>query len=216
MNEVEELKRLIEIIDLLLAPKGCPWDREQTLATLRSTLIEEACEVVEAIDLNDSKHIEEELGDLYFNVLFLCRVAEKEKHTNMAKVLHGISEKLVRRHPHVFGDVKIEDSDAVIKQWNEIKQKEKGKEHRKSVLDGIPKNLPALARAQKVLKKMHKMNFYKAKQQLPYFQDESSLGDLLMDIVSNASEKGIDAEHALRKALSHSEKAFRTVEKAKK
>jgi tetrapyrrole methylase family protein/MazG family protein len=218
MNEINELKQLIEIIDRLLAPGGCPWDREQTLMSLRTNLLEETTEVIEAIDLNDSHHIEEELGDLCFNVLFLCRIAEKEKHSNMTKVLQGISEKLIRRHPHVFGDAQIDSSDAVIKQWNEIKQKEKGKEHRKSALDGIPKQLPALARAQKIIKKMHKeeFKFPKKERSLKDIHDESSLGELLMSIVAEASSKGLDAEHALRKALTHSEKEFRTFEAHRK
>lgn len=214
-NELSQIGKLIEIIDTLLGPNGCPWDQEQTLAKLRPDLIEEACEVIEAIDLNDSHGIEEELGDLLFVVLFFCRVAEKEKHTQISRVAKGISDKLIRRHPHVFGEVKIDNSDAVLKQWDQIKQKEKA--HRKSALDGIPMQLPALARAQKVLKKMKKAHYPHPKRVVAEsaFQDEDSLGTLLLDVVSQASVKGIDAEHALRKALMHTEKEFRSFENLK-
>lgn len=215
MNEIDEFKHLIDIIDRLLGPGGCPWDREQTLRSLRSDLIEEASEVVEAIDLNESHHIQEELGDLLFVTLFLCRIAEKEKHCNMTDALRDINEKLIRRHPHVFGDVKIDNSAAVLEQWGEIKRKEKGKAHRKSAVDGIPKQLPALARSQKMLKKMRKANYFRQATLISsdLFEDESSLGEVLLDIAGLAAEKGINAEHALRKALTGSEKQFRAFEK---
>lgn len=214
MNEQQELKRLLEIIERLLGPGGCPWDREQTLHSLRSNIVEESCELVEAIDLNDSQHIKEELGDLCFVALFLCKIAEKEQHCTAAEAIYDISEKLVRRHPHVFGDVQINDSKAVVKQWNEIKSKEKGKSHRKSALDGIPKQLPALARAQKIAKKVRKANFeiVKEKISLSNIKDEASLGQLLLQIAALADEAGLDAEHALRKALTHTEKQFRAFE----
>lgn len=101
---MREFDELIEIIDRLLGPDGCPWDKEQTLQSLRSSVLEEVCEVIEAIDLNDNAHIKEELGDLFFNTIFLCKIAEKEKRFTVTEILKELNEKLIRRHPHVFGE----------------------------------------------------------------------------------------------------------------
>lgn len=212
---MKEFNELIEIIDRLLGPDGCPWDREQTLQSLRSTLLEEVCEVIEAIDLADNAHIQEELGDLFFNAIFLCKIAEKEKRFPVQAVLRELNEKLIRRHPHVFGEgAKIETVDALYEQWDKIKKEEKGKEKRKSALDGISKHLPILARSAKVLKKMKKSGF------LPEISlveatihDEKELGEHLLSLVLQAQENGLDAEHALRKALTLVEKDFLEYEK---
>ena len=143
--------RLFEIMDALLGPEGCPWDREQTVESLRSTVLEETCELIEAIDLGDPYHMAEELGDLAFNVVFFCRLGEKQGLFTTEQMLEGICEKLIRRHPHVFADGDaIEDSEAVLEQWEKIKAEEK--EKRESALDGLPPQLPALLRAHKVLK----------------------------------------------------------------
>lgn len=209
---MKEFTLLLETTDRLLGPGGCPWDREQTMKSTRSCIIEEASELVDAIDSEDNDHIREELGDLLFVVLFLCRLAEKEKCCDLTSVLQDVNEKLIRRHPHVFGEVKIGDSDAVLKQWDKIKQKEKGKEHRKSALDSLAKGLPALARAQKVSKKMGSVNFPHHISTEASFTDEESLGKLLFDIVTKAQSQGLDAEHALRKTLVGLEGAFRAHE----
>lgn len=212
MNEkqkLDEFQSLVAIIEHLLGPEGCPWDREQTLKTIRSSLIEEAHEVVEAIDLEDNKLIEEELGDLFCNVIFLCKLAEKEDRCQMTDVLKGIADKLIRRHPHVYGDAKAGTVDQLLEQWDEIKKSEVDKQHRKSVLDGIPKGLPALFRTQKVLKKMKKAGFKPTFNENLSFDDEESLGSYLGYIVSCAAEKGLDSEHALRKYMSHQEQHFR-------
>lgn len=212
---MSEIKRLTEITDQLLGPQGCPWDREQTLKSLRPCIIEEACELIEAIDLNDQHQILEELGDFFFVAFFLCKVAEKEKHCDMKDVLKELNDKLVRRHPHVFGNTEANTSEAVLKQWSEIKQKEKNKAHRKSALDSIPKELPALARAHKVYKKMREANFpdipkKKSKDSI----NENALGEQLFSLVAQAYDNGLDAEHALRQALAYSEQSFRTYEKS--
>lgn len=122
---MQELNRLIEIVDKLLSPEGCPWDREQTLNSVRKHVIEEANEVVEAIEKGDNEHMAEEVGDLLFNVLFLCRLGEKENRFTTSQVIQTLCDKLVRRHPHVFGGEKLETSEQVLKQWKEIKQREK-------------------------------------------------------------------------------------------
>jgi len=207
MKEYEELNT---IVDRLLGPGGCPWDREQTMKSIRSNIIEESAELVEAIDTEDNAHIREELGDIFFLAIFFCKLAEKEGRCTTKEVLQEINEKLIRRHPHVFGEAKIADSDAALKQWGEIKQTEKSKAHRKSALDSIPKGLPALARAQKVHKKLHDANYPdipKIKEE--QIKDEESLGKALFRLVAQAQEKGLDAEHALRKILVSLESQFR-------
>lgn len=214
---MQPFKELLATTEKLLGPQGCPWDREQTMKSVRSHIIEESSEVVDAIDLDDNAHIREELGDLFFIVVFLCKLAEKEKRCDIETVLEGINEKLIRRHPHVFGEVKIDSSDDVVKQWAKIKQTEKGHAHFKSALDSIPKALPALARAQKVYKKMQNAKFPNLPEPASStpFCDEDSLGQVLLQLVAQAQKQGLDAEHALRKVLLTLETTFRTFEKEK-
>lgn len=213
---LKAFQELYNILTRLLAPDGCPWDKVQTMHSIRANVIEEASELVEAIDSADNLHIKEELGDLFFVLLFLCKLAEKEKRCRLEEVLEGANSKLISRHPHIFGDAaKLDDSHQVLKQWNELKKKEKA--HRTSVLEGIPKALPALARAQKVYKKL-KSEKYKElpkieKSTSENFIDEESLGKMLWTIVIQAQEKGLDAEHSLRKTLMQIETAFRAQEK---
>jgi len=210
---MKEFNELVAVVDELLGENGCPWDREQTMKTIRKDVLEEVSELIEAIDLGDNDHIEEELGDLFFNVIFLSRLAEKEKRTEMKKALLGIKEKLIRRHPHVFHDEVIADQEALLKRWNEIKLTEKGKEHRTSVLDGIPKGLPALARAQKVMKKIKNVELLQLRHNVDLsFQTEEELGTILATIAFKAGELGLDAEHALKNHLSLTEARFRIFE----
>lgn len=212
---MQQFDELIKIIDQLLGPEGCPWDQKQTLYTLRSSALEEVCELIEAIDLEDNAHIKEELGDLFFNVVFLSKVAEKEKRFPTQAVLQELNEKLIRRHPHVFGDgKKLNSVEELYQQWDAIKKEEKGKEQRQSPLDGISKHLPALSRTQKILKKIKKTDFplnIQPVERTP--QNEEELGQLLLSLVNQAQEKGLDAEHALRKVLAHLEKNFLEYEK---
>lgn len=210
---MDAFEELINVIDRLLGPEGCPWDREQTMSSIRHYLLEEASELIDAIDLEDNEHIKEELGDLFFHVLFLSRLAEKENRFHLNDVIKTLTKKLIRRHPHVFGETKVTTSDEVLHQWEQIKKKEKGNSQPKSVLDGIPKSLPALARAAKVIKKIKKTAF----QKVPFFkeiEDEEELGSLLWRLVADAENKGLDAEQALRKILAEQEKAFRKFERA--
>lgn len=213
---MREFDELIEIIDRLLGPGGCPWDQEQTLQSLRSTVLEEVCEVIEAIDLDDNMHIQEELGDLFFNAVFLSKIAEKEKRFPIQAVIKELNEKLIRRHPHVFGEgKKIDTVEELYDQWDKIKKEEKGKDKRKSALDGISKHLPSLARAQKSLKKMKKAGYLPNlnSSENSSFLDEKELGSHLLALVADAQAKGLDAEHALRKALTLLEKNFLDFEK---
>ena len=205
-------KALIETLDRLLGPGGCSWDREQTMQTLRHTLLEETCEVIEAIDLDDNQHMKEELGDLLFNGVFLCKLAEKENRFTLKDVLENLVAKLIYRHPHVFGEGNPLTSEEVLKQWETLKQIEK-KEERKSALDGIPKDLPALARAQKVAKKIGNKAFvseFKTQGSSP----EDLAGEALWKMVEELSQQKIQAEEALRKRLTQIESEFREWESA--
>lgn len=213
-----EFNQLKETVERLLSPSGCPWDKVQTLKSMRNSLIEEPSELIDAIDSDDNAHIEEELGDLFFLAIFLSKLADKEGRSKMEDILNGVNQKLIRRHPHVFGDIKIDDYDQLIEKWEEIKQQEKGKTHRKSTLDSIPKGLPALSRAQKVSKKIQKTDFSdlpKADLGPLKFKNEEDLGKVLWSIVAKAQEQDLDAEHALRKVLVSLESAFREYEASK-
>ena len=206
------IEELLKIISTLLAENGCAWDKAQTMLSMRSSLLEETCEVIDAIDSGDKSHIQEELGDLLFNAIFLCFLAEKEGCATFQTIVQSLNEKLIYRHPHIFSEVNhIATPEAVLEQWDKLKTNEKGKEARESVLDGIPHSLPALARAQKILNKMKKKNF------IPNFSEESSpeiqVGNSLLQIVKEAQAQSIEAEFALRHVLDKAEETFRSQEK---
>ena len=160
-NAQAALARLLGIMDRLRDPGGCPWDREQTLRTLTPYLLEEAHEVIEAIEAGDAQHQKEELGDLLFQVVFQARIAREEGKFDFAQVCDSISEKLTRRHPHVFGDVEVSGSREVVKNWERIKadeRKAKGETPR-SAIGGVPAALPALVRAERVTEKASAVGF---------------------------------------------------------
>ncbi len=211
---MDEFNSLIYTIERLLAPDGCPWDREQTLQSMRHSLVEETYEVIEAIDLENNRQIEEELGDLLFNVVFLCKLAEKENRFTLKDVLKHIVAKLVRRHPHIFGEGHLKTSEEVLTQWEFIKKSEKKEQPRHSALDGIPKDLPALARAQKVAKKLGKESFNSEKKN-DFLSPEEEAGESLWNEVQRISKLGIQAEQALRNRLAHIEAEFRAWEQKK-
>src|SRR5437773_8917163 len=146
---------LLKVMAKLRSPKGCPWDREQDHMTLRWHAVEEVYELLDAIESGDDHELEEELGDLLLQVVFHCQLARERGAFDFDRVARHIVEKLIRRHPHVFGDVKVKDVDQVWANWEKIKRAEKqGTKHaRASALDGIPKHLPALLRAEKLVKK---------------------------------------------------------------
>jgi tetrapyrrole methylase family protein / MazG family protein len=210
---MDEFKSLIDIVDRLLAPDGCPWDREQTLQSMRHLLIEECYEVIEAIDLNHDRQLEEELGDLLFNVIFLCKLAEKEKRFTLVDVIRHITAKLVRRHPHIFGEAKVSSSKEVLEQWEKIKQTEnKDQKRRESALDGIPKDLPTLARAQKMMRKFDKLRFEPHPSSEGSFSPEERAGQALWDLIQQFDQQGIQVEEALRKRMMQVDKEFRVWE----
>ena len=225
------IDQLIAIVAQLRAPGGCPWDREQTHASLRGGLLEEAYEVVEAIDNSDDENLREELGDLLLQSVFHAQIAVEEGRFNFDDVARSISEKLVRRHPHVFGEDQCADSEAVLKRWDEIKRTEKGGDVPKSALDGVPGSLAALMRAQKVQKKAAKVGFdwdaaapviAKVREEIAEVeaaiaaQDaaalEDEIGDVLFSIVNLARKLEIDAEVALHRATNKFVFRFHAVE----
>lgn len=210
---MKEISNLLGVIDRLLAPDGCPWDREQTLHSMRSSLIEEAYEVIEAIDIGTDREMEEEIGDLLFVVLFLCRLAEKEGRFTLEDAVCHIHAKLVRRHPHVFGEANVKNSEEVLVQWDKIKEGEKKEKARPSALDGIPKDLPALARAQKMAKKLLKLGFVPEAQQV--CSNEEIAGESLWSSILSIMEQGVEPEQSLRKRLSQIEQEFRKWERMK-
>ena len=157
-QEQNRFDRLMEIMRRLRAPGGCPWDAEQSHDSLKRYLLEEAYEVIEAIDAKDPAHLKEELGDLLLQPVFHAAIAQEKGEFTMDDVLDAISEKLIRRHPHVFGNEVIETSAAQVQNWEKIKKEEKGIE-RKTALSGVPPGLPALMQAQKITEKAARVGF---------------------------------------------------------
>ncbi|MDR0386795.1 MAG: nucleoside triphosphate pyrophosphohydrolase [Treponema sp.] len=158
-NEQAAFRGLYETVVRLRAPEGCPWDREQSPATLRGDLIEETYECVEAIDEKDPAHVREELGDIFLLAVMLSYMYEQEGCFTVSEVLTGITEKLIRRHPHVFGEVKVRDSAEVLDNWARIKVEQEGRKPKNSVLDDVSTALPPLDRAWKLQKKAAKAGF---------------------------------------------------------
>lgn len=212
MIEEQAFKELYEIIDRLLGPQGCEWDRVQTLKSMRSALVEEVYELIEAINSKQSAHIEEELGDLLLNAIFLCKLAEKESHTSFHQVAKKLSEKLVRRHPHVFGTSDVSGVDSILDQWEKIKLTESGNSGRTSVFDGIPKGLPSLARAQKMAKKLQKQKLniedYIEVNSESKSDPELHLGATLLHTVVQAQAQKNDAEQSLTAILDKIQSRF--------
>ena len=226
----KEFNRLVEIMRRLRGPGGCPWDAEQTHESLNRYLLEEAYEVMEAIDAGSPEMLKEELGDLMLQPVFHAAIAEEHEEFTITDVLVAINAKLVRRHPHVFGDMIIESSSAQVENWEKIKKAEKGVE-RKSALSGIPSHLPALLKAQKLTEKAARVGFdwehvdqvfAKVLEELHEFEEtmaagdqermESELGDLLFAIVNLGRFLAITPEEALRKTISRFTTRFEHVE----
>jgi nucleoside triphosphate diphosphatase len=226
----EPMAKLRAVMHRLRAPGGCPWDAEQTHESLLPHLIEEAYEVAEAARSGDTAHLCEELGDLLLQPFFHAEIASESGAFNIDDVARGITEKLIRRHPHVFGDAKAETSDAVLTQWDAIKRVEKGG-GKKPCLDGISLGLPALMRAQKLQKKAAKAGFdwpdaepvlakvreeadeiAEAVRDQDSAQIEEEVGDLLFTVVNLARKLGVDAELALTRANGKFTARFHQVE----
>jgi len=201
----EAFAQLVGIMATLRSPRGCPWDREQTHASLRPHLLEEAYEALEALDSGDLERLRDELGDLLFQVAIHAQLAHEEGAFDMADVARRLGEKLIRRHPHVFEGVAIEGGD-LLAQWERIKREERadapesGKDGQ-SVLGGVPKDLPALFAAERLQERAARVRLVPPRIELPVDVDDPEfLGELLFDLVGAAREQGFDAEAALREA----------------
>lgn len=231
----QNFSRLVALMRRLLGPNGCPWDREQSFATLRRYVLEEACEVIDAIDRNDFQHLQEELGDLLLQIVFQSELARCEHLFGPDDVIEAIVSKLIRRHPHVFGHRQVQGADEVLQNWEQIKAQEKSRTQ--GVLDGIPRALPALVRAQRVGEKAQRVGFdwadisgsrAKVTEELQELDEAilsnnyeaitEELGDVLFALVNLArhvetsDRGGIDAEAALRKTIDKFTARFAIVE----
>ena len=225
------IEQLRGILRRLRAPDGCPWDREQTIESLRSNLIEETYEVVDAMDSGDRSALCEELGDLLLQVVFQSQIADEEGAFSFDDVAQGITDKLIRRHPHVFGDVKADTPDEVIRNWEKIKKTEKGGETPRSLVDGIPRHLPALSKAYLVQKRVAKVGFEwdeisgvidKLEEELDEVKEamqnqdadaiREELGDLLFSTVNLSRYLGHESEELLNENIAKFMRRFQGVE----
>jgi len=236
MRDLERIDTLVAIMDRLRDPDGCPWDREQTYESLRRYLLEECYEVVEALDHGDSGHLEEELGDLLFQIVFLSRLAKEDGRFTLDDVVRGIAEKLIRRHPHVFGTAQAETAQEVERHWERIKRQEKQAASKPtdtdSILDGIPSGLPAMLKAQRLGERAAAVGFdwTGATEVFAQIEDElrelraavdqddtpharEELGDVLFTVVMLARRLQLDAEGALEQTNLKFGRRFRWIER---
>jgi len=227
----DAFQRLVDLMERLRSPDGCPWDRKQTPRSLKPFLIEECFEVVDALEEGSPDKVREELGDLLFQIVFHARIAEEEGRFTINDVITAIIEKMTRRHPHVFGRSRLSTDREVLAAWEEIKKKEKGHEERKSILEGVPRNLPSLLRAHRIQERAARVGFDwnhlnealpKLDEELAEFKDslreenaakvEEELGDLFFTLVNISRFLGVDPEEALRKTISKFVRRFRYIE----
>jgi len=226
---VASFQELLDIMAVLRSENGCPWDREQTRESLTPYLVEETYEVLEAIGENSPQKIKEELGDLLFQIVFHCQLAKERGEFSMEDVIDAISEKMTRRHPHVFGDATFETSEKVLKQW-EDRKKEEGK-NRESILEGVPKELPSLLKAHRIQSRAARVGFdwnrvgdvmEKLDEELAEFRDaleqkdqagiEDELGDVFFVLVNISRFVGVNPDDALRKTITKFMSRFRYIE----
>src|SRR5215475_6266476 len=235
---MQEFTRLVEIMAVLRSPEGCPWDRAQTVDSLKPFVLEETYEVLEAIDRHDHEALREELGDFLFEAVFLAQLESEEGHFTIADSLTSIADKLVRRHPHVFarqdGEPAIDSPDKVVTRWEQIKAKERaGSSKKKTLLGGIPVTLPALLRAyeigiraksvgfdwartsdvvDKIQEEVDELREAVGEATLDRQRAEEEMGDLLFTLAHLSRQLGIEPETALRKANDKFTKRFETME----
>lgn len=209
---------LIEVMARLRAPDGCPWDREQDHRTLRFHAVEEVYELLDAIEAGDDHEMLEELGDLLLQVVFHCQLARERGVFDFDKVARNITDKLIRRHPHVFGESNVNTVDGVWAQWEQIKRAEKsGTRHeRPSALDGIPRHLPALLHAEKLVKKARKAGLLPMKAKTSRRLSKGALAREMFELAEFAQSRGWSAEELLRSETTRREKALRSIERKTK
>lgn len=228
---VQKFIQLVEIVKTLRSPEGCPWDREQNLFSIKNHFLEEAFELVDALDNEDIPNIREELGDVIFHVVFHAVMAEDEGKFDLSAVLDEINEKLVRRHPHVFGDMGKINTEEVIVNWEKIKDEEKKKKRNKSILDDIPNSFPSIQRSIKMQERVRKVGFDwadmedcmgKVNEEIDEFKDaiktgntpdiEHELGDVLFALINISRFLKINPDEALRKANRRFQSRFTYIE----
>jgi tetrapyrrole methylase family protein/MazG family protein len=235
MNEKNDqdnaFRKLVKLMAALRGPEGCPWDRKQTTESLKPFLVEECYEVIDALVEGNLDKIKEELGDLLFQIIFHARFAEERVHLSIDDVITAIQEKMTRRHPHVFGDEKLATDKEVLANWEEIKKKEKGHEDRKSILEGVPKQLPSLLRAHRLQERAARVGFDwnhlndalpKLDEEIAEFKEslkeenagkiEEELGDVFFTLVNISRFLGVNPDEALRKTISKFIHRFRYIE----
>jgi MazG family protein len=225
-------ERLLDIMHRLRGPAGCPWDREQTRVSLKPYLIEETYEVLEAIESGDVDALREELGDLLLQTVFHAEIAGERGEFTMADVLAQLADKLLRRHPHVFGDATVDTPGQALAQWEALKQREaQASGRRRSVIDGVPRALPALVRAQRTQSKAARVNFDWPDARAAWSKVEEEvreaaaalaagdearlaeeLGDALFSLVNVARLSSLDAEDVLQRAIEKFRRRFTTME----
>lgn len=224
---------LVKIMEQLRAEKGCPWDRAQTHESLKPFLIEEAYEVLEAMEAKDQGKFQEELGDLLFQIIFHTQISKEQGQFTMEQLLEKITEKMIRRHPHVFSDALVADAQEVLFNWEEIKRREKGDKRTGSALDGIPRDLPSLLRAHRLQDRASRLGFdwpdvegayAKAEEEMGELRSalhegersrmEEELGDLLFSLVNIARFIEVNPEEALRKAIGRFIQRFHHIEES--
>ncbi len=225
----ENLEKLIKTVEILRSENGCQWDREQTHKSLKPNMIEEAYEAVDAIDDNDMKHLKEELGDVLLQVVLHSQIAKEENEFDIEDVAKELNEKLIHRHPHVFGNTKVSSTEEILENWEKLKKEEKT--HRKSQMDGISKAQSALMSAQKISKRAVKVGFEWDSEKTLYdcvfseideFKEacleknidhmEEEMGDIFFAMVNLARWNKLDAEQCLLKANKKFMKRFRKME----
>ena len=213
-ENLSKFDTLVAIIARLRAPDGCPWDKEQTHQTLRANLLSESYEVLEALDNGDKAELCEELGDLLLQIVLHAQIAKDDKEFEIGDVIKSISTKIIRRHPHIFGSRKVKDAEEVMHNWEALKKEER--EEGKSMLEGVPKNMPALAYAYEISRRAVRVGFEweniegvidKLIEEAREIKEADSreekareFGDLLFTLVNFARWQGIDSEAALREA----------------
>ncbi len=210
MKNNSAINELLRVMARLRSPTGCPWDREQDHRSLRWHAVEEVYELIDAIEAGDDHETAEELGDLLLQVVFHCQLAKERGAFDFEKVARHITEKLIRRHPHVFGDLKVKDVDQVWANWEKIKQAEKhGTRHaRPSALDGIPRHLPALLRAEKLVKKARRARLLPDSRRNRKLT-RSALAGQLFELATCAQSRGWSAEELLRREIKKQESLLR-------
>lgn len=213
MKSNPPIKQLLGIMARLRSPSGCPWDREQNHQTLRFHAVEEVYELIDAIESQDDDEMLEELGDLLLQVVFHCQLANERGAFNFDDVCKHIADKLIRRHPHVFGKAKVKDVAAVWAQWEQIKKAEKKgtRNERPSALDGIPKHLPALLGAEKLVKKARKAKLLNSSRRAP--MSKRAVAQQLFDLAQYAQSRGWSAEDLLRGETKRTDRALRRQER---